>query len=303
MTAAARTGGAGLIRNYLPLFKIRICSLITFSAAVGLVSASSTGVSMTNLAVLVIVTMAASAGASAFNHCFDTDIDAVMERTRKRPLPSGSVPDSRKALLVAFGLFAGAVALACGTLNYMVGLHIFLGGFVYAVVYTVWLKRRSWVNIIIGGLAGSFAVLAGGASAAPGLCLPPVLLSVIMFFWTPSHFWSFAVFHREEYEKAGIPMLPNVVGDRKTARYILLNTILLVVSSFLPVYFGGPGKVYAAAAAALGAFFIIRNVQLIFNLSKDNAWKNFTASMIYLGGLFAAVVIDASLAHGNILWQ
>lgn len=289
------------LRDYLPLFKIRICSLITFSAAVGLVSASSAGVSMLNLAFLIIVTMTASAGASAFNHYFDTDIDAVMERTRLRPLPSGRVPDSWKILLVALGLFAGAIALACAALNYMVGLHIFLGGFVYAVVYTVWLKRRSWVNIIIGGLAGSFAVLAGGASAAPGFCLPPVLLSVIMFFWTPSHFWSFAVFHREEYEKAGIPMLPNVVGDFRTARYILLNTILLVASSLLPVYFGGPGKVYAAAAVGLGAFFIIRNVQLLLNLTKENAWRNFIASMIYLGGLFAAVVIDAALKHGNLL--
>lgn len=285
------------IKDYLPLFKFRICSLITLSAVTGLISASSPGISISvkGLVFLIIATMMASAGASAFNHYFDMDIDMLMKRTEKRPLPLGTVAGKKTVLVVALALFAASILISFKALNSMVALHLFLGGFVYAVVYTVWLKRRSSTNIIIGGLAGSFAVLAGGASATPNLCLPPVLLAIIMFFWTPSHFWSFAIFHREEYEKAGIPMLPNVVGDMRTVRYILLNTIVLVASSMLPPYFGSLGIVYAVSALSLGIFFVIRNLELLSCPSKENAWKNFTASMIYLGGLFLAIIADVSL--------
>lgn len=280
----------------MPLFKIRICSLITVSAVVGLVSASAYGsVSFTDTLFLVLFTMMASTGVSAFNHYFDMDIDAVMKRTKKRPIPAGKVMDSRTILLTATVLFIASVLLSWQVLNFMVALHLFLGGFVYAVVYTVWLKRRSWTNIIIGGLAGSFAVLAGGASASPGFCLPPVLLAVVMFFWTPSHFWSFAVVHREQYQEAGIPMLPNVIGDRKTAWYILINTIILVASSLLLAWFGSLGVIYLVVASLLGAYFIYMNLLLLKDLTKETAYRNFKASMLYLGGLFLAIVLDVSI--------
>ncbi|MBI5344401.1 MAG: protoheme IX farnesyltransferase [Deltaproteobacteria bacterium] len=282
------------IRNYTPLFKIRICSLITFSAVVGLISASSSGFRVTfgNTFLLIAVTMMASAGASAFNHYFDRDIDTVMDRTKARPLAAGRVEDPKKILFAATLLFAASILISFKALNYMVGLHLFLGGFVYAVVYTVWLKRRSRLNIIAGGLAGSFAVLAGGASATPELCMLPVLLSIVMFFWTPSHFWSFAILKREEYAAAGIPMLPNVIGDIRTSRYILANTVLLAGASLTPVFFGFLGYIYGTAAFVLGAFFILRNIQLLKDASKHNARKNFRASMIYLGVLFLAVIAD-----------
>lgn len=283
------------VKNYLPLFKFRICSLITFSAVVGLISTSAGNINMIGIAFLSIATLMASAGASAFNNYYDMDIDAVMKRTQKRPIPSGSVYASKKILFIAGMLLVASIFVSFKAINYMVGLHLFLGVFVYAVVYTVWLKRRSWLNIIIGGLAGSFAVLAGGASAAPGFCLPPILLSVVMFFWTPSHFWSFAIVHRAEYERAGIPMLPVVVGDSKTALYILLNTILLVISSFLPPFFGCLGAFYTITAIVLGVFFIARNIQLLKNTTKEIAWKNFKASMVYLGVLFLAVIIDVAI--------
>ncbi|MBI5874876.1 MAG: protoheme IX farnesyltransferase [Deltaproteobacteria bacterium] len=245
------------LKDYLPLFKIRICSLITFSAVVGLISTASANISITNILFLIIATMTASASASAFNHYFDMDIDAVMKRTQKRPIPSGSIDSSKKTLLIAAVLFIAAILVSFNALNYMVSLHLFLGALVYAVIYTAWLKRKSWLNIIIGGLAGSFAVLAGGASAAPELCMLPVLLAITMFFWTPSHFWSFAIVHKEEYAKAGIPMLPVVIGDSK--------------------------------------FFIIRNIQLIKSTTKEIAYKNFKASMVYLGALFLAVIIDIAI--------
>ncbi|MBI3752783.1 MAG: protoheme IX farnesyltransferase [Deltaproteobacteria bacterium] len=283
------------LKNYLPLFKFRICSLITFSAVVGLISSSSGNISASSIAFLILATMMASASASCFNHYFDMDIDAVMHRTQQRPIPSRQIDSSRKPLFIAAILFAASILVSFKALNYMVSLHLFLGALVYALIYTVWLKRRSWLNIIIGGLAGSFAVLAGGASAAPGLCLPPVLLAVTIFFWTPSHFWSFAIVHREEYAKAGIPMLPVVIGDARTAGYILLNTLFLVASSFLPSYFGHFGIFYTITAMTVGAFFIIRNIQLLKNPGKEIALKNFKASMLYLGALFLSVIIDVAI--------
>lgn len=283
----------GLAR-YLPLFKLRICSLITFSAIVGLIATSTDGFAFGQMAFLVAATMLAAASASAFNHYFDSDIDSVMARTSSRPLPAG-IAGSKFVLLMAVGLFAASLAVSLLALNYMVALHLALGAFVYAVVYTVWLKRRSWMNIIIGGLAGSFAVLAGGASASPDLCAPPVLLAIVMFFWTPSHFWSFAIYHREEYAKAGVPMLPVVIGDYRTALYTLVNTVLLVVSSFVPWYMGYSGPVYLAAAAVMGAYFIYWNIKLVRNPAKDIAWKNFKISMMYLGVLFSSVIVDMAL--------
>lgn len=282
------------VAKYLPLFKLRICSLITFSAIVGLFATSSS-FSLGRMAFLVAATMLAAASASAFNHYFDSDIDALMARTRKRPLASGQIAGSSLVLVMAAGLFALSLAVSLLALNYMVALHLALGAFVYAVIYTVWLKRRSWINIIIGGLAGSFAVLAGGASASPEFCTPPVLLAIVMFFWTPSHFWSFAIYHKEEYAKAGVPMLPVVIGDRRTAVYTLINTILLVASSLAPWFMGFNGPIYLVAAVILGAYFIYWNIKLVRNPAREVAWKNFKISMMYLGVLFTSVIIDMSL--------
>ncbi|CAG1066327.1 heme o synthase [uncultured bacterium] len=283
------------VAKYLPLFKLRICSLITFSAIVGLIAASSDGLPFGKMAFLVAATMLAAASASAFNHYFDSDIDAVMARTRKRPLPSGDVAGSKLVLVMAAGLFILSLAVSLAALNYMVALHLAFGAFVYSVIYTVWLKRRSWMNIIIGGLAGSFAVLAGGASASPEFCTPPVLLAIVMFFWTPSHFWSFAIYHREEYAKAGVPMLPVVIGDRRTAVYTLVNTIVLVASSLAPWFLGTCGPIYLAAAVLMGAYFIYWNVRLVKNPAREVAWKNFKISMMYLGVLFTSVIIDMAI--------
>lgn len=284
----------GVVKQYLPLFKLRICSLITFSAIVGLFATSSS-FSFGKMAFLVAATMLAAASASAFNHYFDSDIDAVMARTRKRPLASGQIAGSKLVLFMAAGLFALSLAVSLAALNYMVALHLGLGAFVYAVIYTVWLKRRSWMNIIIGGLAGSFAVLAGGASASPEFCTPPVLLAIVMFFWTPSHFWSFAIYHKEEYAKAGVPMLPVIIGDRRTAVYTLVNTILLVASSLAPWFMGFNGPLYLVAAVLMGAYFIYWNIRLVRNPAREVAWKNFKISMMYLGVLFTSVIIDMSL--------
>lgn len=280
--------------SYLTLFKPRICSLVAFCAIAGLFAAGARAGSVTRAAFLAVSTMLASASASAFNHYFDRDIDRVMERTSRRPLcmPGVSPPSVLAAAVV---LFLASVTLSFHALNFMVSLHLSLGAFVYAVVYTVWLKRRSRFSVVIGGLAGSFAVLAGGASENPGLCAPPAILAAVIFFWTPSHFWAFAICHREEYGKAGVPMLPAVVGDERTALYILINTMLLAAASFVPFFMGHSGWIYMAVAVVMGAYFILWNVRLLKRPGKDVAWKNFKVSMLYLGILFTSAIIDMTV--------
>lgn len=283
----------GTIKCYLPLFKLRISSLITLGALVGLVSMETGPFPVGKAFFLVVSTMLAAAAASAFNHYFDRDIDSLMERTRRRPLARGGIIDGGIVLVFAAALFILSLVISLGALNYMVALHLGLGAFIYAIVYTAWLKRRSRFNIIIGGLAGSFAVMAGGASASPELCMPPFLLSVVIFLWTPSHFWSFAIYHRQEYEKAGVPMLPVVIGAERTAVYTLVNTLLLVASSIAPYIMGYGGPVYLVTAIAAGLYFIFWNVRMIIEPSREVAWKNFKVSMVYLGLVFASVIIDS----------
>jgi len=280
------------IAMYLPLFKLRICYLITASALVGLLS-SPGAFPVGRAAFLALATLAAAAAASALNHYFDRDIDRVMRRTRSRPLEQGCSPFA--ALVFAASLLLLSVVVSLAKLGFATAALLMLGAFVYAVVYTVWLKRRSPANIIVGGLAGSFAVLAGGASNGTGLDALPVMLAAVMFFWTPSHFWSFAIAHREDYDRARVPMLPSVVGDRKAALFILVNTLFLVAASFVPVVSGRLGPAYCVAAVLAGVFFLYANIRLAKDASKNNALMNFRASMAYIGLLFIGVVLDAVL--------
>jgi len=286
------------LRGYVPLFKMRIAFLITFSAIVGALSATTSGkeIVWTNIVLLSVAMLMGAAGSGAFNHYLDRDIDIKMGRTNKRPLTTGIVAAPRSVFWMASLLIIMALSLTTVTLNYVVTLHLFLGAFVYVVLYTAWLKRKSWTNILIGGLSGSFAVLAGAAAVNPEMCALPLILALVMFFWTPSHFWSFAIVHKEDYRKAGVPMLPVVIGDKKTSIYILINTMFLVASSFLPVYFGHLGLFYTIAAAASGAYFLYKNIQLLRLQSSQIAWENFKASMYYLAILFSAVIFDILLS-------
>ena len=284
-----------MLKNYLSIFKLRIGALIAFSAVVGYIAGEKSMPSLFRIVLISILTLMASAGASAINQVYDRDMDRVMKRTMKRPLLTGGVQSPTGVVVTGILLIFLSVGIAFFKFNFLVSLHLFLGAFVYAVIYTIWLKRRSWMNIIVGGLSGSFAVLAGGASAQPDFCLAPILLAVVMFFWTPSHFWSFAVVHREDYKKAGVPMLPVIFDNHKSALYILLNTSFLFAASLLPFFFGHLGFIYLAAALGAGGFFIFRNLQFLFAPSREIAWKNFKFSMVYLSMLFLAVIFDISI--------
>ncbi len=283
-----------LIAAYVESLKLRVGTFIGMAAVLGYVATAPAGLALPSLAILFAVTVMAAGGAGALNHFLDRDLDARMPRTARRPLPSGRIRHPWHVVALGLGLVMLAVSLALWQLNRLVALHVFLGAFTYVVVYTIWLKRRSWLNVVIGGLAGSFAVLAGGALARPELCLPPVIFAAVLFFWSPSHFWSLAIAYKTEYAGARIPMLPAVKGEARTARTILLNTGGLLASSVLPFALGMLGSVYLVLGVVLGGGFLLaRNVQLARRPGDRRlALANFHASNLFLLLLFLGVVLD-----------
>jgi len=279
------------IRSYIELMKLRIGFLIAVSAMAGYAAVAS-HVDAWQLAVLFVAMVLGSSGSAVFNQFYDRDIDRLMARTAGRPLAAGTLGDPRRALWFAAALLITGCVLALLAFNWVVATHLFLGAFVYGVVYTVWLKRRHWTNIIIGGAAGSFAVLGGAAAVDPNIWLLPALMAVTLFLWTPSHFWSLAILIKDDYAKAGVPMLPVVAGDAVCAKWILANTVLLVISALLPVAFGELGLLYGVISTLFGLRFLWLNVKLVQDPSRDLARRNFLFSMQYLAGVFLAVVVD-----------
>ena len=279
--------------------KLRIGFLIALSAMAGYAAVAS-HVNGWQLVMLFFAMLLGSSGSAVFNQYYDRDIDRLMPRTAKRPLAAGTL-EAHRALWFAAALLLTGCVLATLAFNWVVAVHLFLGAFVYGFVYTVWLKRRHWTNIIIGGAAGSFAVLAGAAAVDPSLWLLPALMAVTLFLWTPSHFWSLAILIKDDYAKAGVPMLPVVAGDAVTSKWILGNTILLVGSALLPVAFGELGWLYAAISSIFGVRFLWLNVQLVRDPSRDLARRNFLFSMQYLAGVFLAVVVDKHVPTDALL--
>ncbi|MBI2528337.1 MAG: protoheme IX farnesyltransferase [Candidatus Rokubacteria bacterium] len=282
-----------LIAAYLESLKLRVGSFIGMSAVLGYVATAPAGLSLPSLGLLFVVTVMAAGGAGALNHFLDRDLDARMPRTARRPLPSGRIRHGWHVVALGLGMMLLAVSLALWQLNRLVALHVALGAFTYVVVYTIWLKRRSWLNVVIGGLAGSFAVLAGGALARPELCLPPVIFAAVLFFWSPSHFWSLAIAYKTDSAGALIPMLPAVKGEARTARSILLNTLGLLASSLLPFALGMLGWAYLVGVVGGGGLLLGRNLQLASRpADRRLAFANFHASNLFLLLLFLGVVID-----------
>jgi len=285
---------AGLLRTVLGVFKMRIGVLIMITALGGMAIASGPGLSLAQLLVLALSVLVASASAGAFNQYIEADSDRLMVRTRRRAFASGALKPTPLWLLAIGALLAGAVAAAAVVLNAMAALFIFLGAFFYAVVYTMWLKRRSWLNIVVGGLSGSFAVLAGAAAVDPTIGALPLLLALVLFLWTPPHFWSLAIANHADYAAAGVPMLPVVVGPARAARIVYANTLLLVAVSLLPLFYGA-GWIYGLGALAGGAHFVRKAQALARAPGRGTAMASFFASMVQLSVLLAAVAVDAAL--------
>ncbi|HQW19358.1 MAG TPA: heme o synthase [Rhodocyclaceae bacterium] len=288
-----RTGDAAvLVRNVLGLFKLRIGFVIMITALAGYAITPGPSLEVAQLAVLALSVLIASASAGAFNQYIEYKSDRLMARTRGRAFVTGALRHTPAWLIPIGLLLAASVAAAWVALNVTSALFVFLGAFFYAIVYTVWLKRRTWLNIVIGGLAGSFSVLAGAAAVDPAIGVLPLLLALVLFLWTPPHFWSLAIANRADYAAAGVPMLPVVVGDARAAHVVFISTLVLVGASLLPAFFG-VGPIYLAGAISGGGYFIYKAWQLARSPSRKTAMGSFFASLIQLSVLLAAAMIDA----------
>ncbi len=280
-----------LVRQLSNVFKLRIGFTIAFTALAGLAITPGPGLETWQIVALAVAVLMSSASAGGYNQYMERDLDARMNRTSNRPFVTGALRHGPYFLVILGLMLVAAVGLAAVSLNATSALYVFLGAFVYSIVYTSWLKRRTWLNIVFGGLAGSFAVLAGAAAVDPGLSALPIIFAVVLFLWTPSHFWSLAIVLHKDYKAADVPMLPVVVGDRKAAQVIFVNTLMLVAVSLVPMWYG-MGWIYLLGACIGGGLFLYKNVQLLKDPSEKMARANFHASLVQLTLLLAAAIAD-----------
>jgi protoheme IX farnesyltransferase len=289
--------------EFVALTKPRVMMLAIFTALVGLNIAP---VRLDPVATLLaVVAIAAGAGAAGvLNMWYDADIDAIMARTAMRPIPRGTVS---KGDALVFGLALGAIAVVVLALATNLAAAALLAGTIlfYVVVYTAWLKRATPLNIVVGGAAGALPPVIGWAAATGDIGLDPLALFLIIFLWTPPHFWALALNRTRDYERAGVPMLPVVAGCAATTRQILIYSVLLVLASELPWLLGFAGAVYGAIVAISGAFFLKLAVQLDRNIGSNRraAHRLFAFSIFYLFMLFAALLLDhhsGSFSHMSL---
>jgi protoheme IX farnesyltransferase len=285
------TAAVPLVRDALSIFKLRIGVAIMMSAVAGAAIAPGPLPAPWRIATLAAAVFLASASAGAFNQWAEADLDRMMRRTAGRPFAAGRFRAGLPWLTAILDLLAFAVGAAFWSANGWAALYTALGAFVYGVVYTVWLKRRSSTNIIVGGLAGSFAVLAGAAAVHPAVQAPPLLLAVVLFLWTPPHFWSLAIASHDDHASAHVPMLPVVAGDARTAKVILGHTIALVGVSILPIFWFS-GAIYFVGAASGGAVFVWTGARLAREPSRKRAIHNFLASLLQLALLLGGAIAD-----------
>jgi len=296
---AFRPGGGeaprGPWRDYVTLTKPRIMSLLLITGAGGLMLGAdglpSLGLTLAALGGLAL----ACGGASALNHVLDRDIDKLMgSRTEARPVASGRVAPAR-ALEFGLALLALSFVVLTSFANVLAAVLALVGGAFYVLVYTRWLKRSTPQNIVIGGAAGAIPPVVGWAAATGNLTLPALFLFLIVFFWTPPHFWALALLIRRNYEAAGVPMLPVVRGDAETARAILRYSVVLVAITLLPVAAQTVGVVYLVSAVALGAAFLVLAEALRRSTTPVRARRLFSYSLAYLALLFVALALDPLL--------
>jgi protoheme IX farnesyltransferase len=291
--AESLSGFAG-VEDYWALLKPRVMSLVVFTALVGIVRAPGDIHPVIGFVALLCIAVGAVA-AGALNMWWDADIDARMDRTRTRPIPAGRIAPGEA---MGFGLLlAGASVLMLGLLvGMLAGALLAFTIFFYAVIYSMWLKRATAQNIVIGGAAGALPPVIGWASVTGGVALEPLNLFSIIFVWTPPHFWALALLKKRDYERAGIPMLPNVAGDDETRRQILLYSLVLSPLGAAPFMLGMTGWLYGAISIVLGALFVLFAIQVYRKRSgelAERACKHlFAFSVLYLFLLFAVLLCE-----------
>ena len=289
------------VGDYIELMKPRVMSLVVFTALVGLLVAPGHVHPVIGASALLCIAVGAGA-AGALNMAYDADIDALMTRTAARPIPAGRITAGEAA---GFGMtLAGFSVAALGLLvNWVAAVMLGFTILFYVVVYTMWLKRSTPQNIVIGGAAGALPPMIGWAAATGGIAIEPVLLFLIIFFWTPPHFWALSLYRVEDYARAGVPMLPVVAGDRETRRHILIYTLLLAPLGVTPWLLGYAGATYGIAAAAVGAIMIALALRVRAERGGYTASKHmFAFSILYLFLLFAMLLVDrtSALVFGHI---
>src|SRR5215207_8906610 len=291
-TALPLAGVRQVLSDYVELTKPRVQSLLLLTTITTMYVAGDPSLGL--VALTCLGGSLSAGGAGAVNHWFDRDIDAQMARTANRPVPAGRIAPN--AALI-FGIVLAALSfiqlsLTVNVLSASLALAGFLG---YVLVYTVWLKRSTPQNIVIGGAAGAVPPLVGWAAVTGSLSFDALLLFAIVFFWTPPHFWALSLLMKDEYARAGVPMLPVVRGERETRRQILLYTVLLYAVSQLPFCAGAFGVTYLIASVLLGAAFIYGSWRLMRRADRRDALRLYLYSLAYLAALFAAMVADVRL--------
>jgi protoheme IX farnesyltransferase len=283
--------GGHLWRDYLELTKPKVSLLIVFTAIVGMVLASPGWIPLPALIFGTLGIAFASGSAAAFNHVLDQRIDRQMLRTRRRPLPTGHL-QQRHAIAFAALLALASMSILWLGVNGLTAVLTFGSLIGYAMVYTLWLKRATPQNIVIGGAAGAAPPVLGWAAVTGGVDAHALLLFLIIFTWTPPHFWALAIARRDDYAKVGIPMLPVTHGIAYTRWQIVLYTILLIVSTLLPFLTGMSGLIYLVAALALNARFLYFVLALNRGTRPELPMRTFKFSITYLMLLFAALILD-----------
>jgi protoheme IX farnesyltransferase len=283
--------------DYVALTKPRIIELLLVTTVPTMIVAERGLPPLWLVAATVTGGTLAAGGANAMNMVVDRDIDRVMARTRHRPLASGRLT-ARAALTFAIGIELAAFAFLWSTVNLLSAALAVAACLFYVFVYTLWLKRSSASNIVIGGAAGAVPVLVGWTAVTNSLDWPPVVLFAVIFYWTPPHFWALAIRYRDDYARAHVPMLPVVASLRTTALRILLYTLLLWALTLLFAPVAGMGDIYIAAALALGAVFTWLTIGLLRDSSPQAAMRVFTWSITYITLLFAAIALDELVRSG-----
>ena len=299
--ALAPAGSEARVSDYFSLLKPRVMTLVVFTGFAGLLAAPG-ALHPLLAAVAVLCIAVAAGGAGAINMWYDRDIDAVMRRTKSRPIPRGRV-EASEALSFGVVLSLFSVMVMGLALNWTAAALLALANGFYVFVYTVWLKRRTSQNIVIGGAAGAFPPMIGWAAVTGGLSLEPLLLFLIIFAWTPPHFWALALYRATDYAKAGVPMLPVASGIRHTQGQILLYTVIMAAAAMSPAVIGMTGWVYGISAGVLNLLFLICAWRLYRSDESElekPAKQTFGFSILYLFALFAALIVDRAPTVGAI---
>jgi protoheme IX farnesyltransferase len=285
------------LRDYVALTKPKIVWLLILVAIASAIIAARSIPPVITLVGLLLAGSLSTLGSLAMNSYLEIDVDSKMKRTRNRPLPAERIIQPRRALAFALSLFGLGLLIAYVTLTPLATLFIALGAIVYVPVYTVWLKPRTTWNIVLGGFAGSCAALAGWYAVTTADPLIAWVLAALVFVWTPSHFWSLAVITEEDYSAAGIPMLPSVVGEKKAAKFIVANTLLLIpISLLFYLYLAGTGEVvYLVIAFIFDLLLLATNIKLLIAPTKSNALLAFKFSSPYLAVIFVLACVSVLL--------